>query len=84
MRDYDGRITFNPRLPKYIDVLRFPLQIRGQRLVVEMSTSEATYLLEEGSQLEIAHQGTRHVLKPGQPLKCKIKAVRRQKTDPGH
>ena len=75
MRDYDGNISFNPKIPKYVDSLRFPLQIRGQRLVVHMTYKEATYLLEEGLELEIEHQGKRHTLKQGAPFKCKIKST---------
>ncbi len=83
MRDYDGRISFDPRLPKYIDLLRFPLQIRDQRLLVEMRGKEAIYLLEEGRPLEITHQGKLHLLEQGKPLKCRIKPPGRQATPPG-
>lgn len=76
MRDYDGRISFDPRLPKYIDVLRFPLQIRGQQLVVEMRGNQATYLLEAGRGLEITHQGESHTLEQGVPVKCRIRAIK--------
>ncbi len=74
MRDYNGDISFKPNIPRYVDELRFPLTIRGQFLRVSMSRKEATYLLEEGSHLEISHQGKKFVLKQGQPVTCKIKA----------
>jgi alpha,alpha-trehalose phosphorylase len=73
MRDYNGQITFAPRLPKYIEELRFPLQIRGQRLVVYITQTEAVYLLEDGIYLEITHQGETFPLKEGVPHKCKIR-----------
>jgi alpha,alpha-trehalose phosphorylase len=79
MRDYEGKIQFDPKLPKYINELRFPLQIRGQRLRVTMTGGEATYLLEKGSQLEIRHQGQVHHLKEGRTVTCKIK----QQAPPG-
>ena len=72
MRDYDGRITFEPRLPKYIETLRFSLQIRGQKLKVQITNKEAVYLLEKGIQLEIHHQGKSILLKESQPVHCKI------------
>ena len=72
MRDYDGRITFDPRLPKYIETLRFSLQIRGQRLKVEITSKEAVYLLEKGIQLEIYHQGKAYLLEEARPVHCKI------------
>ena len=77
MRDYNGRISFNPKLPEPIDELRFPLQIRGKRLVVEIIHNEVTYLLKEGIELEIMHQGQTHILQKGKPLVCKIKASKR-------
>ena len=70
MRDYDGRISFDPKLPKYLDELCFPLQIRGQRLVVEITRDRTQYLLEEGSQLEITHRGQTYTLNQGVPLQC--------------
>ena len=72
MRDYDGHITFEPRLPKYVETLRFSLQIRGQKLKVQITNKEAVYILEEGIQLEILHQGKSYLLKESQPVHCKI------------
>ena len=74
MRDPNGLISFDPKLPEPIEELRFPLQIRNKRLIVEISRSEATYLLEEGGELEIRHKGTLHLLQEGRPLTCKITA----------
>lgn len=67
MRDYHGEISFNPKLPAPIKELRFPLQIRDRRLVVEMTSDNATYLLEKGAELKISHQGEELVLKEGEP-----------------
>jgi alpha,alpha-trehalose phosphorylase len=77
MRDYDGHISFDPKPPQYIDELSFPLTIRGQRLRVEMTRREATYLLEEGIQLEIAHQGKKFILTEGEPVSCRIKTAKK-------
>lgn len=79
MRDYDGRITFEPRLPKYVEELRFSLQVRGQRLKVTMTSKEAVYLLEDGVQLELSHQSKSYLLKESQPVHCKIKSNRASK-----
>ncbi len=76
MRDHDGRITFDPVLPKYIDVLRFSLLVRGQRLRVELAANEAVYLLESGVQLEIKHQGKSFLLKEGEPVRCPVRQSR--------
>jgi len=80
MRDYDGHITFEPRLPKYIEVLRFSLQIRGQKLNVQITNKEAIYVLEKGIQLEISHQKKSYLLKEAQPVHCKIIKKRASQT----
>jgi alpha,alpha-trehalose phosphorylase len=72
MRDYGGEIRFDPKIPKYLEELRFPLLIRGHRLRVPMTRHEASYLLEEGRNFEISHQGQKIQLKQGQPISCKI------------
>lgn len=74
MREHNKMINFNPRLPDPIEELRFPLQIRGKRLIVEINQKEATYLLEEGDELEITHQDKTYILNEGKPLTCKIKS----------
>ena len=76
MRDYDGKIRFDPKIPKYVDELRFPLLIRGQRLMVKMTRKEATYLMEEGIKLEVTHQGRKIALKEGEPVTCKIRTAK--------
>jgi alpha,alpha-trehalose phosphorylase len=82
MRDYDGNISFDPRLPKYVDELQFPLTIRNQMLRVDISGQEVTYLLEEGKGLEITHQGKKIELKQGVPVKCKIASPKIRKRIP--
>ncbi|UCG84855.1 MAG: glycoside hydrolase family 65 protein [Gemmatimonadota bacterium] len=70
LRDYDGCISFNPRLGRRVDQMSFNLMIRGQRLsvAIDQLKDEATYLLTEGSGLTIEHQGSELHLKPGQPI----------------
>jgi alpha,alpha-trehalose phosphorylase len=57
LRDDDGRLSFDPRLPDTIQRLQFPLTVRGQRLEIEISENSATYRLQEGTNLVIFHQG---------------------------
>jgi alpha,alpha-trehalose phosphorylase len=68
MRDYQGELSFSPRLPSAIRKLRFPLTVSGQRLQVEMSAQNVTYLLVEGSGMTIVHQGKPVRLEPNEPL----------------
>jgi len=83
MRDYGGKITFDPVLPNDIERVRFHLLIRGQRLLVEMNHLEATYLMEEGVQLEIMHQGKTYLLKEGKQETCRIAKQKRIRKDGG-
>jgi alpha,alpha-trehalose phosphorylase len=75
MRDHDGSLSFAPRLPGALARLAFGLSYRGRRLVVEVRHHEATYSLQDGAPLEIAHHGDRVVLSPGQPLTLAIPAL---------
>jgi len=67
MRDYDGDISFDPKLPKYIDRLSFPLTIRGQHLRIEMNAKNTVYRLESGEGLKILHQGEPVIVEAGKP-----------------
>jgi alpha,alpha-trehalose phosphorylase len=55
LRDYDGEISFDPR--KFVDKLKFPLTVRGQRLVVDIDHGNVTYTLAQGAGLTIKHRG---------------------------
>jgi alpha,alpha-trehalose phosphorylase len=74
MRDYGGRLSFLPNLPAQLDKLRFPLEIGGQELLVEMGQESATYLLRKGSELLIAHEGEELRLLAGEPVTVPVKA----------
>jgi alpha,alpha-trehalose phosphorylase len=65
LRDSDGGLCFEPRLPRTWDRLAFPLQVRGQRLDVDVRQEAVTYTLSEGGTLTIHHQGKRIDLEPG-------------------
>ena len=58
MRDYDGELTFAPRLPARLTRLRFRLVFRGRHLRVDVTKRNATYTLLAGEPLRIAHHGT--------------------------
>lgn len=75
MRDYNGRLSFHPRLPKTIKRLQFPLTIQGQRLEVDIDDQSVTYLLRQGTHLAIAHQGEDIDLYEGIPVSVERKPV---------
>jgi alpha,alpha-trehalose phosphorylase len=57
MRDYDGRISFSPRLIPGLSRLSFFLRIRNRRLKVDIRPEAVSYVLAEGSDLTIRHLG---------------------------
>lgn len=73
MRDYNGNLSFNPRLPEGTNRLHFPLTIHNQRLEVDIRQEEVIYLLSEGSELTIKHKGEEIVLTVGVPVRIKLK-----------
>ncbi|GAA3013879.1 glycoside hydrolase family 65 protein [Actinokineospora diospyrosa] len=57
MRDYDGKLTFAPRLPSALDRVAFRMCFRGTRIQVEITAAEATYRLISGDPIPAAHHG---------------------------
>jgi alpha,alpha-trehalose phosphorylase len=72
MRDYEGRLSFSPRLPPALTRLSFRLAYCGRGLRVEVRDGAATYTLSDGDALEITHHGDRVVLEPDQPIELRI------------
>ena len=57
LRDFDGELDFEPRLPAEWDRLRFRVEARGQLLEVDMTHEATSYRLLEGSGLLVEHFG---------------------------
>jgi alpha,alpha-trehalose phosphorylase len=66
MREYGGRLSFNPRLPKGLTSLHVPLAVQGSVLEVEIKAETATYRLREGKQLTFQHQDQEMTLSEGE------------------
>jgi alpha,alpha-trehalose phosphorylase len=75
LRDADGTFSFAPQLPAGLSRLAFTLFIRGRRLRVEITHTEARYALADGDPLEILHHGQPVRLSAGQPQTRPILAV---------
>lgn len=60
LRDFDGRIQFDPRLPKDWKRLGFSLRIRDTRLRVDLTHETMTLRLSEGTSLEVEVFGQEH------------------------
>jgi alpha,alpha-trehalose phosphorylase len=72
LRDHEGVLSFDPRLPEAFKSLRFPLTFRGQLLEVTIKQETVTYLLRDGTGLTIKHQEKELKLSPGKPVTAKI------------
>ena len=60
MRDFNGQLSFAPRLPSRINALDFSLLWRGLRLRVQVTANEVTYSLRNGggsARLVLVHHG---------------------------
>jgi alpha,alpha-trehalose phosphorylase len=67
MRDYEGRISFNPRMPERCTFFRFCLTIRGSFLEIELLPDTAVYRLLEGPPLTFHHGKKKVELTPEMP-----------------
>jgi alpha,alpha-trehalose phosphorylase len=57
MRDYRGRLSFDPHLSRRIERMRFQLTVAGRVLAVEVNQDASTYTLLEGKELTLQHRG---------------------------
>ena len=69
LRDYDGRLSFKPRITDRLERLRFTLTVRGQVLEIDIGRNATTYTLQEGTGLVITHEGQDIELSPGKPVR---------------
>lgn len=75
LRDYNGKISFNPRLPIELNRLQFSITVRGQHLSVVIQRESVTYLLKEGRALMLSHQGKDISLIVGEPVSAKLDPI---------
>jgi alpha,alpha-trehalose phosphorylase len=68
MRDYDGRLTFDPRLPSKWGRLRFPIRFHDTRIEVDLTHDEFKFRIIDGPAISITVLGDDHTLSPGTPL----------------
>ncbi len=68
MRDYRGRITFDPRLPQDWPSMEFPLRIRGSRMRVHLERESIRFTLEEGDAVDVSVRGTAVRVEGGHPV----------------
>ena len=68
VRDFDGELTFDARLPARWRSLAFSLRFRGRQIRVRLTHEGEQYRLDEGEPLEIVVRGRRHELTRAAPL----------------
>ncbi len=73
MRNRGGALHFRPRLPARISRLAFTVQIRGRRLRVEVTGTQASYTLVDGDDLTIRHYGQDLTVSGKTPHTCLIR-----------
>jgi alpha,alpha-trehalose phosphorylase len=67
MRDQNGTLTFDPRLPAGWPRLEFRLRVRGSRAVVEVLPESISFTVVEGEPVEFVVRGERVEAAPGEP-----------------
>ena len=75
MRDHDGSLSFNPRLPQRLARLAFGICFRGRRLRVEVTHALARYSLLQGRPLQITHNGQPIRVTTAEPVSCPVLRV---------
>ena len=68
VRDFDGELSFDPRLPGGWSRLEIPLRFRDRQLQVTLAHDEERYALLEGDPIEITVRGVRHRIDPDAPV----------------
>jgi alpha,alpha-trehalose phosphorylase len=69
VRDYKGRLSLDPHLPRNWRSVEFSLRFRGRQLRIRLGHDEERYTLEEGHGLRLrVRDDDHHMLVPGEPL----------------
>ncbi|MDR3107531.1 MAG: hypothetical protein LBU05_04965, partial [Bifidobacteriaceae bacterium] len=67
LRDADGRLSFDPRLPELWPGITFQLTFRGSRLSVCLTQGEISFTLAEGPEVSVTVRGVSFTVPPGTP-----------------
>ncbi len=71
VRDFDGRLSFSPRLPRAWSELSFSLRFRDRQIRVTLTHDEERYTVEKGEPLQVMIGREPHLLAPGSPVAIK-------------
>ena len=68
VRDYDGRLSLDPHLPRTWRSLEFSLRFRDRQLRIRLGHDEEHFTLVAGHALTVRVRDDHHVLRAGEPL----------------
>jgi len=68
LRDHDGELCFDPRLPVDWPSLSFRVQWRGGQLGVRLTQAEIELTVDRGEEIALAVRGEPCIVRPGSPL----------------
>ena len=68
VRDYDGDLSIDPRLPHRWRSLSFPIRFQDRQLRVTLTHDEERYALEDGAPLVVTVHGQSRTLTVDEPL----------------
>jgi alpha,alpha-trehalose phosphorylase len=68
LRDDDGHVSFDPRLPSELERLQFPLTVRGCLIHVDIGRESVKYSLQEGEGVTVRHRDEEIHLSPEAPV----------------
>jgi alpha,alpha-trehalose phosphorylase len=71
VRDFDGQLSFAPKLPHAWTELAFSLRFRDRQIRIQLTHDQEHYLLDEGEPLEVVIRGEPHLLSPGTAVTLK-------------
>jgi alpha,alpha-trehalose phosphorylase len=73
MREYGGRLSFDPRLPRDWERLEFSLIVRGSRIDVDITHDEIGFVSHGSDELEVAVGGRDHQLRSGERVAVRLR-----------
>jgi alpha,alpha-trehalose phosphorylase len=72
MRDYNGVITFDPRLPESWTGLTFQITLRGTRVKVDVTSREIAFTVVEGESAELGVRGDCFTVSADRPVRVSL------------
>jgi alpha,alpha-trehalose phosphorylase len=64
-RDFDGRLSFAPRLPHAWNEFAFSLRSGGRQIRARLTHDDECHLVDNGAPLNVLVRGRPHLLSPG-------------------